>query len=304
MKVFIAGATGYVGSHVARHLRRNGHDVVGLCRSAEGTAALQAVGVTPLLSKLDDPADAVQAAEAADATIFAARLGLAEQGIVTAFLNGLASKGKTFIFTSGTGVVSQRTGGDWSPDSFAEDDAFVPNRATAQRAETERNVRNSVTRGIRGIVMRPPLIWGNGAGNHHIATAYESFARTGCVCYIGRGLNVFSNVHVDDLAEAYRLALERGVPGALYHTVAGEIPNRWISESVARDLGCATRSVDMTEAIEIWGKFRALMVLGVNSRSRDPRARAELGWAPTHLDLLAEVGHPALRARVERASAT
>ncbi len=87
----------------------------------------------------------------------------------------------------------------------------------------------------------------------------------------------------------------KGEGGALYHAAAGEIPNRWIAEAVARDLGCETRSVTVSEATEIWGEFGAL-IMSVSSRVRDVQTRKALGWSPQHLDMLSEIGEPRLRA--------
>jgi len=198
------------------------------------------------------------------------------------------------IFTSGTGVLSQKTDGDWSENSFAENDDFVPSKWLARRVETERLVRHAGSRDVRAMVVRPPMIWGNG-GCGLIQAFYEAARQTGDVCYLGRGLNLYSNVHVEDLAGIYSLALEHGVSGALYHGVAGEVAHRVLAETVARQLGCAVRSVDFEEAVAIWGKFLALIIMSTCSRSRAPRTRKELGWAPRHLDMLSDVPHPAYR---------
>ncbi|EMH1903524.1 hypothetical protein QZM56_32870 [Burkholderia contaminans] len=124
---------------------------------------------------------------------------------------------------------------------------------------------------------------------------YRSVALTGAACYIGSGLAAYSNVHGDDLARLFSLAIERGQPGALYHAAAGEIAYGWIAEAVARDLGVKTRSLSMDEAVKVFGPFGAL-IHSACSRSRDPRTRGELGWKPTRLDLLSEIGEPRLRA--------
>lgn len=301
MQVFVLGATGFLGKAVARRLTLAGHHVTGMARNAEAATRLAAEGIFPFVGDLEtDLAGAVAASGAADAVIFAPQLLLEpEHQAVSAFLERLAGTGKTFVFTSGTGVLSQRTAGDWSPDTFGEDEPFVPARSIARRVETEDLVRAAAARRVRGIVMRPPLIWG--PGDHgHVASVYRSVARTGAACYIGRGLNCYSNVHIDDLSRAYELALEKGAPGALYHAVAGEIPNRWIAEAVARDLGCETRSLTLEEAFEVWGKFAALIVMGASSRSRSPRARRDLGWEPEHLDMMTQIGEPRLRALAER----
>jgi nucleoside-diphosphate-sugar epimerase len=108
-------------------------------------------------------------------------------------------------------------------------------------------------------------------------------------------LAAYSNVHSADLARLYSLAIEKGIPGALYHAAGGEIPWRWIAESVARDLGVPTRSLSIEEAHDMFGA-EATMIYSACSRSRDPRSRADLGWLPTHLDMLTQVGEPRLRA--------
>ncbi len=124
---------------------------------------------------------------------------------------------------------------------------------------------------------------------------YRSVSAVGAACYVGNGLATYSNVHVSDVARLFELAAVKGEGGALYHAAAGEIPNRWIAEAVARDLGCKTRSVTLSEAREIWGEFGAL-IMSVSSRVRDARTRQALGWSPQHLDMLSEIGELRLRA--------
>jgi nucleoside-diphosphate-sugar epimerase len=300
MKVFVLGATGFIGGAVARRLAASGHEVSGLARTEVAAARLSAAQIAPVLGDLDAglPA-AVETGVQADAVVFAPQLLLEpEHAAVAAFLQALG--GKTFIFTSGTGVLSQRTFGAWSEDTFAEDDPFTPAKTLIRRVETESLVRNAA--GVRGMVVRPPLVWG--PGDHgHTAMVYRSVAATGAACYIGPGLNCYSNVHVEDLARLYEKVLENGAAGALYHAVAGEIANRWIAEAVARDLGCPTRSVTVEEAFEIWGRFATLIVMGASSRSRSPRSRNELSWAPEHLDMLSQIGEQRLRALSERRAA-
>src|SRR3546814_11421310 len=118
-------------------------------------------------------------------------------------MDRIEGTGKNFIFTSGTGVLSQRTDGDWSEDSFAEEDEFVPSKYIGARKQTEDLVRAAAERGIRAFVVRPPLIWGNG-GCPAITNFYKSATKTGAVCYLGRGLHLYSNVHVADLTDRKR----------------------------------------------------------------------------------------------------
>lgn len=300
MNIFVIGSTGFIGGALARHFRAAGHEVTGLARSAGAAARLEADGIAPLIGDLDDGLPvAIAAAKRADATIFAAQVAPdVEHAAVSALLDAIAGQDKSFLFTSGTGVFLQRTEGAWSEDSFTEDDDFTVEPLATRRMEVETMVRAATARGIRGIAIRPPLIWGPGDHGHVLLT-YMSVAATGSACYVGDGLACYSNVHIDDVARLFELALDKGRPGAVYHGVGGETPNRWIAEAVARDLGCDTRSVTMAEAEAIWGPFGAL-IMSASSRARAPRSRAELGWSPTQHDMLAMIGEPRFRALAAR----
>ena len=297
MRVLVFGATGYLGSHVARNLCSSGYEVSGVARTPAAAAKLQAAGVQPVFGDLHDIAGSVALLEKADAILFCPQLALEpEHAVVKAILAALAGTGKTFIFTSGTGVLSQRTDGDWSEDTFAEDDPFTPSKYVGFRCQTENIVRAAVSTGVRAMVIRPPLIWGNGF-NNVIKAIYDSATKTGHVCYLGAGLNLYSNIHVDDLADIYRLTIERGTPGSLYHAVSGEANYKSMAECVARELGTSTRSIDFAQAQEIWGNFLALIAFAMCSRSRCPRTRAELQWKPDphRLDIMTEVANPVFR---------
>ena len=295
MKILVIGATGYVGSHAARHLATGGHEVVGTCRAPADREKVEALGARAELADLDRLDSLHDLLAEADSILYAAQLLLEpEHQAVVHLLDRLEGTGKAFIFTSGTGVLSQKTDGRWSEDVFAEDDPFVASKWLVRRTETEAVVRGAASRDVRAMVVRPPMIWGNGRCGL-IRAFYDSARKTGDVCYVGPGLNLYSNVHVEDLAELYRLALDKGSAGSLYHCVAGEVAHRTLADAVARQLGCAARSIDFPEAERIWGKFFALIIMSTCSRSRSPRARAELGWAPTHLDMITEAAHPAWR---------
>ena len=302
MRILVYGATGYVGRHVVARLTAAGHSVTGFARDAAGAASMEALGAASVVGSLADLSSATASFAGQDAIVWAAQLMLEEERrFVDAALDALAGSGKIFLFTGGTSLISERTDGEWSENSFAEDDLFVPRRQIAPRLDTERAVRAASTRGVRALCLRPPLIWGDHAIKP-IADLYHSARQTGAVCYVGRGLNCYSSVHVEDLADLYLLALERGVSGALYHSVSGEVNWRMMAETVAAHLGVATRSIGFDEAARLWDRFTALIVFASCSRSRSPRARAELGWAPRadHIDLLAECLHPRFLAAGER----
>lgn len=294
--MLVIGATGYVGSHIVARLVQDGHHVLGTARSPGAAARVSEIGARVVDADLAEPATLDGALDEADAVIYAAQLLLEpEHEALHRLIERLAGSGKTLIFTSGTGVLSQKTDGAWSEDSFAEEDDFVPSRWLMRRVTTEQLVLSAAERGVRTMVVRPPMIWGNG-GCGLIEAFYKSACKTGEVCHLGAGLNLYSNVHVEDLAAVYALALERGTPSALYHAVAGEVAHRTLAQRVAVELGCGVRSIEFEEAAAIWGKFLALIIMSTCSRSRSPRTRRELGWEPRHADMLSDVPHPAYRA--------
>ncbi|MDQ0946150.1 nucleoside-diphosphate-sugar epimerase [Streptomyces phaeochromogenes] len=295
MNVFITGATGFVGGHLARHLSGEGHAVSGLARTDTAATALEHQGITPVAADLDArrPA-AIDAALAADAVIHAAQaVPEQESATVTDLTQALAGTGKTLVFLSGSGVLMQRTAGAWSPDIFTEDDPFAAEPLADFRKAAEDTVLAAAANGMRAMVVRPGQIWG--PGDHgHMSMIYQSVAAVGAAAYVGNGLAVYSHVHIDDVTRLFSLALAKGRAGGLYHAVAGETPNRWIAEKVAEDLGVKTRSVTPEEAEQVWGPFGAL-IIAASSRIRAVAAQQELGWQPEHADLLSMIGDQRLR---------
>ncbi|WP_267358854.1 MULTISPECIES: NAD-dependent epimerase/dehydratase family protein [unclassified Methylobacterium] len=294
--IFVIGATGYLGGVLARHFVEEGYEVAGLARTEEASARLARDGIAPVLGNLDTAiATVLAAAFNADVVVFAALVELdREPEVLERLCQALAGTGKTLIFTSGSSVFMKRTDGDWTSDAMAEDDPFEPVAFLSERVRTERIVRVATETRVRGMVVRPPAIWGPG-DNGQVARVYRTVATAGAACYVGSGLAAYSSVHHADLARLYSLAIDRGVPGALYHAAGGEIAWRWIAEAVARDLGVPTRSLSMEEAQEMFGPLGA-MIYSACSRSLDPRARTELGWKSVHGDMLSQVGEPRLRA--------
>ncbi|MCG2621265.1 NAD-dependent epimerase/dehydratase family protein [Arthrobacter sp. I2-34] len=295
MRILVLGASGYIGRHVSARFVADGHDVTALVRSTQGAATAGQTGACTVLGDLAKTDELVRLVKDQDAVVWIAQLMLDdEHRVVRALLEALHGTGKTFIFTSGTSLLSERTNGEWIENSYAEDDSFIPRRQIAPRLAIENMVRESATRGVRAMCVRPPLIWGNG-GSKVISDFYHSARRTGAVCYVGRGLNVYSNVHVEDLADLFSRALKRGVPGALYHCVSGEVNYRTMAETIARHLGIPTRSIEVAEAIDVWDKFTGPIVFSSCSRTRSKRARAELGWQPdpARADILEECTNPA-----------
>ena len=295
-KVLVIGAGGYVGSAVSKVLKARGYKVSGLARSEQAAVALTNAGLGAEHGDLEDLRTLAQIVDRFQVTVFTPNIPFEKElAILTPLLECYAGGDRVFIFTSGTGVLSIPSyDGEWREETFTEDDPFTPMDWMAPRTVTENSVRVYAEKGVRAMVIRPPLIWGNG-GSYQVPGVFESVVKTGAACYVGKGLHLYSNVHVDDLAELYFLAIEKGVAGALYHAVSGEANFRQIAEAVAEVMGCETRSVSVEQAAEIWGPVIARLLFAVSSRSRAVRSRAELAWSPRHLDMIDDIRNGSYR---------
>lgn len=294
MKALVIGATGFVGTAVCRKFRARGYGTSGLARSTESAAKLVAAGVTPVRGDISDPAGLQELVGGFDVVVTCVHhVRELELMMIAAIVDGCLEAGgdRKFIFTSGTGVLATDSPeGLWSETSHSDDgEAPFPRPSfRSLRMLAEDYVRRAADGGLRTCVVRPGLIWGHG-GSSQVPAIFHSVRTTGAACYVGRGQNLYSNIHVDDLAEAYCLIAERGTSGAVYHTVAGEANFREIAQAVADVAGCAARSVGFDEACAIWGAHYVKNALACNSRSTAPRARRELGWAPAHGDLIEDI---------------
>lgn len=306
MKALVIGATGYVGSAISKAFLARGHEVWGMARSQANRGKLAAAGVASVDGTLDDLKQLQELVRGFDTIVFVPMIPFeSEAAILSALIEACRGSDRHLMYASGTGVLAIASpDGTWDENSFAEDDPFPfpPMGSRALRIGTEQLVRDAAREGVRSTVIRPPWIWGN-AGGILVWQLAESARRTGAVCYVGHGLNLYSNVHVDDVAQAFCLAVDHGQPGALYHTVAGETNIRSVAEAVAQMIGCGTRSVDYETACGIWTKTFADLVLVVNSRTRAVRARQELGWAPKHLDVIEDIRAGSYHAAYEAAQA-
>jgi nucleoside-diphosphate-sugar epimerase len=293
MKIFITGASGYIGGAIAASMIGAGHVVGGLARSEKSAAALRGRGMTPVRGTLDDGDALAQAARAADAVVNAASAD--HRGAAEAMLKALAGSGKMFLHTSGSSIVGTRAGGELRAEIFDEDTLFAPSPAREKRVAIDRMVRDAAGNGVRSAVIAPSLIYGRGRGLHEhsiqlpwlIAVA----KKYGVAKHIGSGENRWSNVHIDDLVTLYTLALEKAPPGAFYFAENGENSMREVCAAISRMLGFGGRTQSMTveEAEAEWGEGPASDTMGSNSRVRAKRARAELGWQPRARGLLEEI---------------
>ncbi|HVH13646.1 MAG TPA: NAD-dependent epimerase/dehydratase family protein [Longimicrobium sp.] len=283
MRVFMTGATGYVGSAVAEALRAAGHDVVGLARSDEAARQLESAGHGVLRGSLRDTDVLARGAREADATIHAAATGGADQAevdtaAVDVMLDALAGSGRPFIYTSGVWVLGA-TG-----DRVADEDAPLdPTPLVAWRVEVERTVVKAASRGISSVVLRPGVVYGRGGGTPGglVATGRKK----GIVRYVGDGSQRWPLVHVDDLAELYVLAL--GAPaGSVLNATGPSVPAREIAEAAARATGAHVESWPLEDARARLGAYADALAL--DQRVSAGRALA-LGWRPSRPSLLDEM---------------
>ncbi len=162
MKIFITGATGYIGGSLAEALLAAGHSVSGLARADASAAALKERGVTPVRGTLDDAAVLAAAARAADVTVNAANAG--HRAAAEAMLEALAGTGKTFIHTSDPASSAPARAANWSRRCSTRTRRSRPRRRALARVEIDRLVRGAADKGVRSMVIAPSLIYGRGRG--------------------------------------------------------------------------------------------------------------------------------------------
>ncbi|MFN4017594.1 MAG: NAD-dependent epimerase/dehydratase family protein [Reyranella sp.] len=286
MNIFMTGATGYIGGTIARRLLDDGHEVRGLVRDAEKGRKLAAFGVEPAIGSLDDAAILKAEARRADAVINTANSD--HRGAVDALLEGLAGSDKPFIHTSGSSIVADDARGDFASERIYDEDTPIdPVPGKQARVAIDRAIRDASRRGVRSIVVCPTMIYGNGLGLARDSAQIPGLARrakaSGVVRHVGRGLNIWSNVHVEDVADLYRLALAKAPAGSFYFAENGEASYREICAAIARRLNLGEPQVwPFEEAATELGENSAAYTFGSNSRVRARRARSELGWQPKH----------------------
>lgn len=303
LNVFMTGASGYIGGAVAAALRQAGHALTGLARSEEAAGKLRAHGIEPVRGELSSHSVVRDAARRADAVINCANAE--DPFVVAAILEGLAGSGKAFLHTSGTSVVGDKAVGKFSPKIYHEDTPLDPLPEKIQRVAVHRSVLAAAAKGVRSVVLCPCLIYGQGRGANpdsiQVPNLIRQAVKSGVPRYIGGGENIWSTVHIDDVAGAYLLALEAARAGSFYFIENGEASLKSIVESIARLLGGKRppESWGIDEAVAEWGAQAAWFSLGGNSRVNADKARKLLGWKPAGADLFHEIEQGWYRRQLE-----
>ena len=293
MRVFITGASGYIGGSVAAALIAAGHKVTGLVRSEERAQAVRARSIDPVIGTLGDASLLARLARECDAVINAASSD--DRGAVEAMLPALAGSGKPFLHTSGSSIVGDMAAGERAEKVYEDDTPVHPLPGKVARVAIDRLVLDSAKNGVRAVIVCPTMIYGRGHGGHaesvQVPRLIALAKKHGAGRHVGRGENIWSNVHIHDLVPLYMRALEKAPAGAFYYAENGENSYREIAEAISRMLGFGgrTRPMPMEEAITEFGETAAQFSYGSNSRVRAARARRELGWAPKGGTLLDEI---------------
>ncbi|KAI1714683.1 NAD dependent epimerase/dehydratase family domain-containing protein [Ditylenchus destructor] len=267
LKIFVTGAGGFLGGSIAAGLAKDGHHVIGLIRRPELSAELERLGIQPVVGTLDDRELLIAQAKQADAVINAAS-------------------------SDHRGAVEALLGERGAAKVFHEDALPEPTKDKAARVAIDRLVLEaSDKRGVRSAVICPTLIYGHGkvAGSESVQLPrlVKQAQKSGVVRHVGSGGNIWSNVHIDDVVQLYKLALEKTPPGTFYFAESGEASYHEMSEAiaVALKLGPA-QPWSIEEATKEWGYEMSSYALGSNSRVRGKRAREILGWQPKRTSVI------------------
>ena len=290
MRVFLTGATGFIGSAIVPELINAGHQVIGLARSDAGAKSLAAAGAKVHRGDLEDLDSLHSGVAAADGVIHTGfnhdfsrfkEVCEIDRRVIETFGAALAGSDRPIVIASGTALVS--------PGRLAtEESVSTITSADIPRIVTEDAATLMATRGVRAALMRlAPSVHGD--GDHQFVPTLINIAREkGVSAYIGDGRNRWNAVHRLDAAHLFRLAVEKATSGARYHAVAEEgIAFRDIAEVIGRRLNIPVVSKSPEEAADHFGWIAAFAGLDCPASSKLTQER--LGWRPVQPTLLTDL---------------
>jgi nucleoside-diphosphate-sugar epimerase len=289
MRVFLTGATGFIGSFLVPELINAGHHVVGLSRSDAGSEALKRAGAEVFRGDVNDLVRLRTAAEAADGVIHAAfnhdfsnlkQHSENDRKVIETLGEGLARSDRPLVIASGTGLARSKSG------PVVETDDHVTS-AEFPRAASEEAADALIANGGRVMVMRLPQVHDTrrqGRIRQHIQLARQQ----GWVAYVGEGKNRVAAVHVSDAVRLFRLAIEKGQAGARYHAVGEEgVALRDIAEVIGAGLKMPVESIAPEQAPKYFGWMAQLATIDLPASSA--LTRQQLGWNPAGPELLTDM---------------
>ena len=288
MRIFVTGATGFIGSRLVPELIGAGHTVLGLTRSEAGAEKLRAAGAEVLHGDLEDLGSLREGAAKSEGVVHLAfihdfsdfqRVTEVDRAAIEAMGEVLVGSKRPFVVTSGTAIAANVDGKPSTEES--ETTAWNP------RAASEAAVRALAARGVNTSVVRLAQIHDThkqGLVPYVTALAKEK----GVSVYIGEGGNRWPAAHVSDTARLYRLALEKAEPGAIYHAVDEEgVTAKAMAEAIGRGLKVPVKSITAEEVPAHFGWLA--MFAGLDMPSSSAITRKKLGWTPTGPGLIADL---------------
>lgn len=290
MRVFVTGATGFVGSAIVEELLHAGHSVLGLARTETGAQALNALGAQAHPGDLEDLESLRTAAAASDAVIHTAfrhdwsrfqESCELDKRAIEAIGEALQGSSRPFLLTGGLAVIA--------PGRVAtEDDPPAPVSSFQPRA-SEVTGEALAARGVSTAIVRLPQV--HDTVKQGLVSYLVALARQKAVsAYVGDGGNQWAAVHRLDTARLYRLALEKHETGARYHAVAEEgVPLIEIATAIGQGLKIPVRSIPPEQAEEHFGFFGRLVTMNLQGSSA--KTQQKLGWTPTGPGLIADLNH-------------
>jgi nucleoside-diphosphate-sugar epimerase len=290
MRVFVTGASGFIGSFLVPALIEAGHHVVALSRSDATAAALTRAGAEVFRGELNELDRLRTAAESAEGVIHAAfqfdfsnlkQNSENDRKVIGALGEVLAGSDRALVITSGTDLSRSRTGGP-----VVETDDHITS-AEFPRAASEEAADALISKGARVMVMRLPQVHDT-RKQGRVSNCIQTARQQGRVAYVGEGKNRWPAVHVSDAVRLYRLALEKGRAGARYNAVGEEgVAFRDIAEAIGAGLKMPVESITPEEAPEYFGGLAHLATSDVPASS--VLTCQQLGWIPTGPDLLTDL---------------
>ena len=296
MRIFVTGATGFIGARVVDHLVAGGHSVLGLTRSDAGARRLEAAGADALRGDIYDVASVVAGAREADAVVHLAfdhdfsrymQNCQTDRVLVDAIGEAMAGSGRPFVLTSVTGIATPEPGKPGKESDPAKSSEMFP------RALTEESAHALAARGVNTAMVRLPQV--HDPVKQGLITLLVNVARQKRVsAYVAEGNTRWPAAHVDDVALLYKLAVERhapgqsGKPGAIYHAVAEQgVSMQTIAEALGKGLDVPVRSIPQEAAMEHFGWLG--MFMGHDMSASSDWTRKELGWEPKGPTLMADL---------------
>jgi nucleoside-diphosphate-sugar epimerase len=291
MRVFVTGATGFIGSKVVKELMAAGHQVIGLCRSEDKARTLAAAGAEVYRGSIADPDSLKDAAARSDGVIHLAfnhdfsrfvQNCEDDRPVIRALGAVLAGSNRPLIVTSGTGLANT------VPGEPAKEDNAIVGASAHPRAASEEEAALVAAQGVNVSVVRLPQVH-DPARQGLITPLIAMYREKGVCTYVGDGLNRWPSAHVTDVGKLYQLALEKAQPNAKYHAVAEEgVSVRSIAEAIGKRLDLPVRSIAPEEAPAYVGWLARFIDHDVPASSA--QTRQKLGWEPNGPGLVADLG--------------